>query len=100
MGRFYLRGNGDIGPSDSYLETHRLTDYDPDSDWYNDEYNVEEDDEILYMQRTCDKCGCTFTLYEAMSDFADRIDGIKYSQEYSGEYCGNCAADMLEAKSI
>lgn len=94
MGRFMLY-NGDVRPSDSYLATHVLPGYEPD-DWYNDDYDVEDDEEILYMPRTCKECLCTFTLYEAMSDYADRIDWPPYTEDNIGEYCGNCAADRTE----
>ena len=97
MGRFYLH-NGDLQPSDEYLQTHTLPDYDPEYDWFNDSYDVEDDPTVLYEQRTCEKCGCSFTLYEALSDYADRIDYPPYSEDNAGEYCGNCAADNTEAK--
>lgn len=96
MSRFMLY-HGTVRPSDSYLNTHPDFEYD-ENDWFSDEYDLEDDDEILYMPRTCEKCGCTFTIYEAMSRYADRIDWPSYIQEYEGEYCGDCAADITDSK--
>ncbi len=96
MGRYVLY-HGDVRPSDSYLAEHPDFHYDPD-DWYDDDYDVEDDEENLYMQRICDDCNCTFTLYDAMSVHAERIDWPPYLEDYVGEYCGNCAADRTDAK--
>ncbi len=95
MGRFYLH-NGDVRPSDSYLANHDL-DYDSD-DWFNDDYDVEDDVEVLYETRTCNRCGCSFTLYEAMSRYSDRIGYQRYGYDFVGEYCGDCAADITEGQ--
>ena len=97
MGRFYLH-NGDLRPSDDYLASHELPDYEPGDDWFNDSYDVEDDPTVLYEQRTCEKCGKTFNLYDAMSEYADRISWPDYGYECAGEYCGNCAADIMDEK--
>lgn len=94
MGRFMLH-EGSIRPSDNYLANHPLPNYSPD-DWFNDEYDVEDDDVVLYEQRICRDCHCSFTLYDAMSEYADRIDWPPYTEDNVGEYCGNCAADRTE----
>lgn len=96
MGRFYLH-HGNLQPSNAYLTANPLPDYDPD-DWFNDSYDVEDDEEVLYELRVCEKCGCTFNLYDAMSDYAHRIDWPDYGYEFAGEYCGNCAAGITETK--
>lgn len=97
MGKFYLHC-GSLRPSRQYLQTHELPDYDPDDDWYNDFYDVNDDDTVLYEPRTCDCCGRSFTLYEALSDYADHIDWPSYGDKFSGEYCGNCAAEIVESE--
>ena len=97
MGRFMLY-NGDLRPSDSYLASHELSGYDPEVDTWHDDYDVEDDDEILYEPRTCEMCGASFTIYDAMSDYGDRIDWPGYTEACRGELCGNCAADRTESK--
>ena len=96
MGRFYLY-HGEVRPSDSYLASHHLPDLEPD-DWYHDDYGVEDDDEVYFAPRICDRCGCSFTLSEAMSVFSDRIDWPPYGEEFVGEYCGDCAAEIYNEK--
>ena len=93
MGRFVLY-KGNLRPSDSYLATHSLPDYDPE-DWYNDAYDVEDDEEVLYEQRICSDCHAPFTLYDAMSICTSSVDWPSYLDEFAGEYCGDCAADRL-----
>lgn len=95
MGRFYLH-NGDLQPSDEYLQTHTLSGYNPEYDWFHDDYDVEDDPTVLYEYRTCEKCGCSFTLSEAFSDYYDRIDWPNYGEKSAGEFCGNCTADMVD----
>lgn len=94
MGRFMLY-DGTVRPSDSYLATHELPDLNLDEDWYNDDYNVEDDDEILDMSRTCEKCGRSFTIREAMSEYSDHIDWPYYESEFEGEVCGYCAIEII-----
>ena len=96
MGRF-MQYNGTVRPSDSYLRQHPNFEYD-EYDWFSDDYDIEDDNEILYMNRTCQKCGASFTIYEAMSEYADRVSYPSYIQEYEGEYCGSCAAEETERK--
>ena len=93
----YMLYHGTVRPSDSYLASHPDFEYDED-DWFSDEYNVEDDDEILYMTRTCEECGCTFNIYDAMSEYADHISWPSYITEFEGEYCGACAAEKIEEK--
>lgn len=95
MGRYFIRSDGEIGPSKEYLRNNRSLRYQI-GDVFNDDYDVENDDAILYCSRICDRCGKTFTLYDAMSEYADRIDWPEYSYNFIGEYCGNCAADITE----
>ena len=66
---------------------------------YDDpDYDVENDEEAMQQTYTCDECGCTFTLEEAIYDFAVRIDGITYrGSGYCCDLCGNCAADKVES---
>lgn len=94
MSRYMLYGDT-LRPSDSYLRAHPDFDYEPDT-WFSDDYDLENDEEILNMSRQCKKCGCSFTVSEAIRDFASRISGASYAKEYEGEYCGNCAADKYE----
>jgi len=94
MSRFVLY-YGDLRPSDSYLASHPEFHYDSD-DWFDDDYDIEDDDEIMYMSRTCDVCGRTFTLYDAMSEYAGREPGLSYLPEFDGSLCGHCAADKTD----
>lgn len=96
MSRYFLYYD-DLRPSDSYLASHPDFVYNPD-DWYSDDYDLDEDDEILHMSRTCKECGCSFTLEEAINDYCWRFESFRYENEFEGEYCGHCAADITEAK--
>ena len=59
----------------------------------NPDYNVEDDFDTMHETRTCEQCHCSFTLDEAFSTFYEHI-GISYrSAGYTGELCGDCAAD-------
>ena len=97
MGKFYLH-NGSLQPSEKYLQSHDLPGYDPDNDWFNDDYDVFDDETVLYEPRTCDRCGCTFNLYDAISTCADHVDWPDYGYKFSGEYCGDCAAEILNSE--
>ena len=77
------------------------------SNWFkraidDSEYNVEDDFEEMNKPRKCRKCGCTFTLDEAFSDFLHRFNcDLSYNGcGYDGKICGNCAADIEESKFI
>lgn len=95
--RFMLY-NGELRPSDSYLETHPMPDYRKD-DWYNAAYDYRQDEEVFLTQRTCEKCGKTFTLPEA----AERVKSyfkpypIEYAEHFKGEVCGDCAIKEIES---
>lgn len=75
------------------------------SDWYeraldDPDYNVEDDYDEMTAVRTCEKCGCSFTLDEAFSVFSERFNG-DFSYRgcgYGGYLCGDCAADEEESK--
>ena len=64
------------------------------------QYDLNDDEEELEKTYVCECCGCTFTLGEALSDFADRFNyDLSYNGcGYDGSLCGNCAADEEEAK--
>ena len=104
MGRFY-ECNGKYGPSESYLETHQLPDFDPENDWYNDEYDVEEDDEVYLGLQNCAKCGASYTIADLLSSFREilernyHIDPGSYD-EFDESLCPDCAAeDWMEKHS-
>lgn len=92
----------DYRPSDSYLAEHELDCDVFDEDVLEDEeYNYEDDYEIMTMPRTCHNCGCSFTLNQALYDYSyclsqTYMDFSPYGSVCSGEYCGGCAAEMWE----
>lgn len=97
----------DVRPSDSYLSMHPITDvdvYDPDV-WFDDNYDLDDDIEILTMPRVCSKCGCTFTIEDAEDEYYQILsmhhsDFRLYRDDYEGEYCGACAAEDFEEHCI
>ena len=103
MGAFMLyKYPRDYRPSDSYLASHSLDCdvYDEDT-LQDEEYNYEDDYEIMTMSRTCSNCGRGFTLDQALYDYSfilsqTYIGFPPYEEICSGEYCGGCAAEMYE----
>lgn len=86
-----------VRPSDSYLLSHPNFHYDPE-EWFDDDYDLDEDLEVLTIPRTCDRCGCSFTIEQAIVDYSARIDFPYYALQFIGDLCGNCAADSIEKK--
>ena len=92
----------DCRPSDSYLATHSLDCdvYDPDV-LEDEDYNYEDDYEIMTMDRTCHVCGRHYTLDEALYDYMVILsqtcdDFLPYEEICFGDYCGACAAEEYE----
>ena len=75
MGRFFTY-NGKFGPQDSYLSSHKLQDFDPDNDYENDDYEIEDDEEVFLGTRICRECGQTFTLDELLSRFNEVMEMV------------------------
>ena len=96
MSRFMMY-HGEVRPSDSYFKNHPDFDYN-DSDWFSDDYDLEDDTESLYMNRICENCGSSFTLYDTMSEYADQIDWPSYAEEYDGCLCASCAIQETESR--
>ena len=64
------------------------------------DYNVEDDYEEFHKERTCSRCGTTFTLDEAFSDYENYFNGdLTYNGcGYDGDLCGICAAKREDRK--
>lgn len=99
MGRFYTY-NGNFGPSDSYLSSHELQDFDPVNDYENDDYEVEDDEEVFLGTRICRECGQSFTLDELLSRFNEvmenqyhlEVEPYEVQSGFDDDLCPWCAA--------
>lgn len=88
-GRFMLY-NGILRPSDAYFAAHSLPGYTED-DWWNDAYDVNDDEEILHMKRVCNHCGKEFTLLETAKEYDSLMGWPYYTQQFIGDLCSGCA---------
>ncbi len=94
---FFSIIDGDLKPSDEYLEVHKLQGYEV-GDMDHDDYDINEDTVAISIIRICNKCGKPFTLGSAISKFDDYFKSeFFYMEEFVGQMCANCAIEEVES---